>query len=95
MSDAPSPASAVARRPAPGPDRTRAVQMMVLGSVLAVLGPLGGFLAGSMIGPAREMGDFDAMFISLFVGLVVGGLGTVIAGLGLLRYARRDARVTK
>lgn len=83
-----------AQPPAPGPERTRAVQMMVAGAVLAILGPLGGFLAGSMIGPAQELGDFDAMFLALFLGLLVGGIGTVLAGAGLLRYARRDAHET-
>lgn len=93
MSQQHPPASAAARRPAPpGPGRARAVRMMVLGSVLAILGPLGGFLAGSMIGLTRELGGFDAMFLAMFTGLLVGGLGAVIAGLGLLRYARRDAQ---
>jgi hypothetical protein len=68
--------------------------MMVLGSVLAVLGPLGGFLAGSIIGLSHKIGEFDAMYVALFLGLLAGGVGTVIAGLALLRYARYDARVT-
>jgi hypothetical protein len=92
MSTEPSPASAAARRAAPGHGRARAVQMMVLGSVLAVLGPLGGFLAGSMIGLSRRLGEYDAMFVAMFAGLVIGGVGAIIAGLGLLRYARRDAQ---
>lgn len=91
MSQHLSPASAAGRRPVPDPGRARAVQMMVLGAMLAVLGPLGGFLAGSMIGLSRELGDFDAMFVAMFAGLMIGGIGAVIAGLGLLRYARRDA----
>ena len=91
MSSDPSAASAAARRPAPGPGRARAVQMMVIGSILAVLGPLGGFLAGSMIGLSRRLGEYDAMFIAMFAGLMVGGVGAVIAMLGLLSYARRDA----
>ncbi len=90
----PHPSSAAARRPASGPGRARAVQMMVFGSVLAILGPLGGFLAGSMIGLSRELGEFDAMFIAMFAGLLLGGVGAVIAGLGLLRYARRDAQTS-
>jgi hypothetical protein len=72
----------------PGPQRTRAVQMMVLGTVVAVLAPLGGFLGGSMVGPARRMGDFDAMFVWMFVGLVVGGLGAILVLVGLMRWAR-------
>lgn len=92
MSQQSSPASARADTPTPDPGRARALRMMVLGSVLAVLGPLGGFLAGSMIGLSRKLGDFDAMFIAMFVGLMVGGVGAVIAGLGLLRYARGEAK---
>ena len=91
MSQPLSPASAAARDASPGPEKTRAVRMMVLGSVLAVLGPLGGFLAGSMIGLSKELGEFDAMFIAMFSGLFLGGIGAVVAGLGLLRYARHDA----
>ena len=72
--------------------RTHAIQMMVLGAVVAVLGPLGGFLAGSMIGPGSGLGDFDAMYVALFAGLVLGGAGAVLAGLGLLGFARRQAR---
>ncbi len=71
-------------------ERTRALQMMVVGAVVAVLAPLGGFLAGSMLGPGREVGDFDAMFVSMFVGLVVGGIGTVFVLLGLLRWSREQ-----
>jgi hypothetical protein len=71
--------------------RTRTLQVMVLGAVLAVLGPLGGFLAGSMIGPAREVGEYDAMFVAMFAGLLVGGIGAVLAGLAALRFLRRHA----
>ena len=95
MSPGTPSASATARSPEPDHGHVRAVQMMVLGSVLAVLGPLGGFLAGSMIGLSRTLGDFDAMFVALFIGLLIGGVGAVIAGLGLLRYARRDAQLRR
>jgi hypothetical protein len=44
-----------------------------------------------MIGPSQELGDFDAMYLAMFLGLLVGSIGAVIVGLGLLRYARRDA----
>jgi hypothetical protein len=71
-----------------GADRTRGIQMMILGAVVAVLAPLGGFLGGSIVGPAREMGDFDAMFVWMFVGLLVGGIGAVLVLLGLLRWSR-------
>lgn len=69
-------------------DRERGVQLMVLGAVIAVLAPLGGFLGGSIVGPARQVGDYDAMFVWLFVGLLVGGIGAVLVLLGLLRWVR-------
>ncbi len=80
--------------PPPNPDntqRTKGARMMVGGITLAVLAPLFGFLAGSMLGPARQFGDYDAMFLSMFIGLVIGGVGALIGGLGLLKFARDDA----
>ncbi len=71
-----------------GADRTRGIQMMVVGAVVAVLAPLGGFLGGSMVGPARQVGDLDAMFVWMFVGLLVGGIGAVVVLLGVLRWSR-------
>jgi hypothetical protein len=67
--------------------RDSGIRMMVLGAVLAVLAPLGGFLAGSIVGPSRSMGDFDAMFVWMFAGLLVGGVGAVVVLLGLLRWS--------
>lgn len=80
------------RPPEPAPDRTRAVQMMVAGITVAVLAPLLGFLTGSIIGPSQDIGEYDAMFVALFVGLIVGGAGAVVGGLGLLKFARHDSR---
>lgn len=79
-------------RPEPSPDRTRGAQMMVAGMTVAVLAPLLGFLTGSMIGPSQQVGDFDAMFVALFIGIFVGGIGAVVGGLGLLKFARNDAQ---
>ena len=62
-------------------------------AVVAILAPLGGFLAGSMIGPARDLGDYDAMFVAMFAGLMLGGIGAVVAGLGVLRFVRHHGRV--
>ena len=85
--------SLVADTPADQRARARALQMMVVGAVVAILAPLSGFLAGSMIGPARELGDYDAMFVAMFVGLMIGGAGAVTAGLGVLRFVRHHGRV--
>lgn len=74
--------------PVDAPDRTRAIQMMIAGAIVAVLAPLGGFLGGTMVGTSSRMGEFDAMFLWLFAGLVVGGLGAVLVLLGLLKWVR-------
>jgi glycerol uptake facilitator-like aquaporin len=88
-----SPDTSVVDTPEDARARTRALQMVVLGAVVAVLGPLVGFLTGSIVGPARDVGDYDAMFVAMFSGLVVGGAGAVAAGLGLLRFVRHHGRL--
>lgn len=82
------PTAGPAERTSSPPDRVRGVQMMVLGTVIAVLAPLGGFLGGSMVGPARQVGDLDAMFVWMFVGLLIGSVGAVLVLLGLVRWNR-------
>ena len=67
-------------------DQAVGVRLMVAGAVVAVLAPLAGFLVGSMIGPSSDPQALDAMFLSMFVGLVVGGAGAVVGILGLLRW---------
>lgn len=62
--------------------------LLVLGVVLAVLGPLGGFLAGSMVESGSTSQRVSPMFLYLFAGFVLGGLGLVVAGLGGLRLFR-------
>lgn len=62
--------------------------LLVLGVVLAVLGPLAGFLAGSMVDSGSTTQRVSPMFLYLFVGFVLGGLGLLMAGLGGLRLAR-------
>ncbi len=67
--------------------------LLVLGIVLAVLGPLGGFLAGSVVDSGGTTDEVSPMYIYLFVGFVLGGLGLALAALGglrLLRHTRAD-----
>lgn len=68
------------------------VRLLVVGAVVAVLAPLAGFLIGSIIGPSSDVEDVDAMFVSMFVGLIVGGLGAAVALLGLMRWNRGNRR---
>lgn len=62
-----------------------------LGLVLAALAPLLGFLGGSMIG-TKGPGTVNPMYLSLFGGFVVGGLGVLLAGYGGLRLYRHLQR---
>ena len=91
MSHQPSPPAASGGEdltPEARAHRDSGIRMMVLGAVLAVLAPLAGFLTGSIVGPSRSMGDYGAMFVAMFLGLLVGGIGAVVVLLGLLRWNR-------
>lgn len=65
---------------------------VILGAVTAALGPLGGFLVGSIIGVGDPNAEVNPMFISLFVGILVGGVGILVAILGVLRLLRGRAQ---
>ncbi|HEY0950348.1 hypothetical protein [Nocardioides sp.] len=67
------------------------VWLIILGTVIAALGPLFGFLVGSMVG-IDEDADLDAIYLYLFAGIVVGGIGVGLALLGARRVLR-DRRV--
>ncbi|GAA6525989.1 hypothetical protein [Intrasporangium sp. DVR] len=59
--------------------------MTILGAILAVIAPLAGFLGGSSTGAvARE----NALGLWLLVGLVIGGLGVLVAFVGAQRWWR-------
>ena len=86
--DAPSvsehPSSPVQR------DRARGVRSIVIGAIVALLAPLAGFLGGTMVGSSGTVGDLDPLFLWLFVGMVVGGIGGVVAIMGALRWNRAN-----
>jgi hypothetical protein len=63
------------------------VWLIILGVVLAALGPLFGFLVGSMVG-IEDDADLDAIYLYLFGGIVVGGIGVGLALLGIRRMLR-------
>ena len=66
---------------------TPGIAIMVLGAVIAVLGPMFGLLAGSMAG-SPDPNSTGQLFQYFIVGLFVGGLGAVIVYLGFVRYQR-------
>lgn len=69
-------------------ERARGIRTTVLGGVVMVLAPLFGFLGGSMTGAGGAQDSLDPLVAWLFGGLVVGGVGGVVAILGLLRWTR-------
>ncbi len=75
---------------------TPGIAIMVLGAVIAVLGPLFGLLAGSMAGSPdpESTGQLFEYFVG---GLFVGGAGVVILYLGFIRYRgwRRGQKETQ
>ncbi|ULE35488.1 hypothetical protein K3G64_04870 [Mycobacterium sp. IDR2000157661] len=60
----------------------------LLGSAVAALGPLFGFLIGGTFGAGTTGDSIDPMFLSLFVGILVGGVGVLVAFSGGARLWR-------
>ena len=63
--------------------------LVVGGGVVAALGPLFGFLLGSMAGGTTDAGDLDPIYLFLLLGLVIGGLGVGVLMLGVRRVIRQ------
>ena len=61
---------------------------VLLGTAVAVLAPLLGFLVGGAFGAGTVGESIDPMFISLFVGIVIGGAGVLVALSGGARLWR-------
>ncbi|MDX1883251.1 hypothetical protein [Mycolicibacterium sp. 120270] len=60
----------------------------LLGAAVAVLAPLLGFLVGGAFGAGAIGESVDPMFISLFIGIVIGGIGVLVALFGGARLWR-------
>lgn len=90
MADVPLRAGAPAAGEHPPPpteqDRTRGLRSIVIGAMVALLAPVFGFLGGTMVGSSGPFDDLDPLFLWLFVGMVIGGTGGVVAIMGALRW---------
>ena len=64
------------------------IWLIIGGSLVAVLGPMFGFLIGSILGSTTDRGDLSPIYLFLFGGIVVGGLGVGAALLGARRVIR-------
>lgn len=71
-------------------DIDRATRMMILGAAVAVLAPLFGFLGGTMVGSSSTTEEVDPLVLWLIGGLVVGGIGGLVAIIGVLRWVGID-----
>ena len=61
---------------------------VLLGMAVAVLAPLFGFLVGGTLGAGTTGDSMDPMFLSLFIGIVIGGVGVLVALSGGARLWR-------
>ncbi len=61
------------------------VWLVIGGAVVAALGPLFGFLIGTMIGSNTDDNDLDPIYLFLFLGIAVGGVGVGAVLMGVRR----------
>jgi hypothetical protein len=81
----------------PGPERGRPIRLIpvapgvwlvILGGGVTVLGPLFGFLIGTVLGTERETLGMSPIFLFLFLGFLVAGAGLGIGIVGVRRLLR-------
>ena len=64
------------------------VWLVIIGAGVTVLGPLFGFLIGTILGTEGETLGMSPIFLFLFLGFLAGGVGLGIALLGVRRILR-------
>jgi len=83
--------------PDPAPEKGRPIRLtpvapgvwlVILGGGVMVLGPLFGFLTGTILGTEGETLGLSPIFLFLFLGFLVAGAGLGIAILGVRRVLR-------
>jgi hypothetical protein len=67
------------------------VWLVILGGAVTALGPLFGFLIGTILGTDRETLGMSPIYLFLFLGFLVAGVGLGIAMLGVRRIVRNRA----
>lgn len=63
---------------------------MLLGAVVALLGPFFGILIGSTVGSHDTAGRMDPLYWGFFIGGLIGVLGLLAAGFGIMTLMRRS-----
>jgi len=64
------------------------IWLIIGGGLVAALGPMFGFLIGSVIGSTTDKGDLSPIYLFLFGGIIIGGLGVGAVLLGARRVIR-------
>ena len=64
------------------------VWLVLLGSGVVVLGPLFGFLIGTMLGTGGETLGMAPIYLFLFLGFIAAGFGMFLVLLGVRRILR-------
>jgi uncharacterized membrane protein len=77
--------------PRPGNDVEEPINLLgmwqvILGAAVAVLAPLAGFLGGTMAGSQDPDERVDALLAWMVGGIIVGGIGALVALVGGLRW---------
>jgi hypothetical protein len=62
--------------------------LVIIGAGVTVLAPLFGFLIGTILGTERQTLGLSPIFLFLFLGFLIGGVGLGIAILGVRRIVR-------
>ena len=70
----------------------RGFWLVVLGGAVAVLAPLFGFLVGTELGVDDEIIGTSPMFLFLFLGFLIAGVGLAAAALGVRRIVSDRAQ---
>ncbi len=60
----------------------------LIGAVLALLAPMFGFLVGTSLGPGSGGTAISPIHLGLFLGVVLGGCGVLLAAVGGRRLYR-------
>lgn len=69
-------------------DRARSIRWMLIGASVGVFAPIAGFLGGSTVSADRLVVGLEPLFVWLFVGMMVGGVGVVVGVIGALRWVK-------
>lgn len=76
--------------PAVAAERARCIRWMLIGAFVGIFGPIIGFLGGSIVDAEQLIGGLEPLFVWLFFGMMVGGVGVCVGIIGALRWVKGD-----